>query len=439
MSEIEELFLQGVRAVSADRFLRPVLQRDGAMLRVIPPGQQAISVPLDRNVVVLAFGKAVLRMLHVVCGLLEDHITQGIASVPFEHKDMTVSPSNKITLYFGSPKNTADAVACEAARKMLDLVRGLKVSDIVLVLVSGGGSALLPLPPDGVTVADKAAASTLLSRAGATINELNTFRKHMSLIKGGQLAAATKAQVFSFIVSDVIGDDIGIIASGPTVADSSTFADAVSICHRRGVWDSLPASVRGWLQAGESGRVPETPKAIANAVNILVANSGLALRAIADRAAAQGYAVECLTSTLQGDACAAAAWLVGQARARTGRVCLLAGGETTVTVRGHGRGGRSQELALKAALLLRGTTGITLLAAGTDGQDGPTDAAGAIVDGRTISSAEQHGLDGLAYLADNDSYTFFARAGGLIKCGPTDTNVMDLCIVLVDNPPDKMA
>jgi glycerate-2-kinase len=301
-----------------------------------------------------------------------------------------------------------------------------------------------------IPLEDKQRTTELLLRAGASIREMNTVRKHLSRVKGGLLAeTAYPASVLSLILSDVIGSPLDVIGSGPTAPDPTTYRDAADVLDRYHLTGQLPASVRNWIELGVKGQEAETPKSgeacFAKTANIIVGGIDLALSAAGKRAESLGLAAEIVTAELQGEAREAGGQLAHRAREarrrlRRGEVrCFLSGGETTVTVHGEGRGGRNQELALAFALAAEGTPGVMLLSAGTDGIDGPTDAAGAIVDGETAKRARAAGIDPGTYLVRNDSYSFFReldRAAGTasqLVTGPTGTNVMDLQILCVEN------
>ena len=344
----------------------------------------------------------------------------------------------------GHPVPDESSVA--AARALLEAGSGLTERDLVVVLVSGGGSAILCAPAEGLSLADKAETTRLLLASGATIQEANCVRKHLSAVKGGRLAAAlAPASVLALVLSDVVGDDLDAIASGPTVPDPTSFADALAVARRRGIVDRLPPPVRARLEAGAAGRIPDTPKpgdpAFARTRTLLVGTNRLALMAAEEKARELGYATLALSSRVTGEAREAALFYLGIGKdlAASGfplkrPACLLAGGETTVTLRGKGRGGRNQEMALAFLAALgrapKDSGGLLFLAASTDGNDGPTDAAGAFASLGLLEAAREAGLDPEAYLAENDSYAFYERLGGLLKTGPTNTNVCDLQLIL---------
>jgi glycerate 2-kinase len=299
----------------------------------------------------------------------------------------------------------------------------------------------MELPVEGVTLEDLRALTNALLRCGATINEMNALRKHLSQVKGGGLARlAQPARVLSLILSDVLGSPLDVIASGPTAPDSTTFAGALAVVEKYRLREQVPFAIITHLERGGRGDIVDTPKAndplFARVTNVIVADNSTACEAATNAARARGYRTQLLSTQVQGEARLVGADLAQKAketRLRGGALpaCLIGGGETTVTLRGEGKGGRSQELALAAARELAGLKNVVLLGAGTDGTDGPTDAAGALADGTTIARARALGLDADAFLANNDSYNFFSRLGDLVITGPTNTNVNDLMVVLM--------
>jgi glycerate 2-kinase len=397
------------------------------------------------RLLVVGGGKAAARMGSAVEDILGDRITGGLLVIPRG----SLASLQRIKLV-PAAHPLPDESGASAAREMLDLMRGADERTLVLCLLSGGGSALMSAPAPGLQLADKQAVTALLLEAGATIGELNAVRKHLSAIKGGKLAkAAFPAVLLTLILSDVIGDRIDVIASGPTAPDATTFADAASVLAKYGLWGRIPSRAEAYLRRGVEGQETETMKAgdpcFRNAAHVLVGSLPLALDAAAAKARELGFRTEIVSREIQGEARVAARFLAGQARqARAaappaGRICLLSGGETTVRVLGTGRGGRNQELALAFAQEIVGLPGIAMLSAGTDGIDGPTDAAGAIVDGETVKMGETFGLEAAVFLENNDSYTFFseldARSGERhhVQTGPTGTNVMDIQVILVND------
>ncbi len=398
--------------------------------------------PAERGrVLVVGAGKASGAMAAAAEGVLGDRITDGLVVV----KDGYRAPTRRIRLVeAGHP--VPDARGEAAARQIRALADSARAGDLLLVLVSGGGSALTPAPVPPITLGDKQAMTRLLLAAGANINQLNAVRKHCSLLKGGQLArAAAPARVHALLLSDVIGDPLDVIASGPTAPDASTFADALAILDRFDLRTRTPVSIVDRLDRGARGEIPETPKpddpVFRDVTNTVIGNNALVVDAAAARARALGYAPHVLTRSLEGEAREAAGTLVGLARRiHDGRgpvaapACVIAGGETTVTVRGRGLGGRCQEFALAAAIALDGVDGVVALAAGTDGTDGPTEAAGAVADGASARRARERGHDLAARLADNDSNPVLAALGDLVVTGPTNTNLLDLYLLLVEAP-----
>ena len=328
-----------------------------------------------------------------------------------------------------------DARGLAASARLLEVARSAGEHDLVLFLVSGGGSALTPAPAPPIALAEKQELTRLLLASGATIVELNAVRKHLSLFKGGQLArAAWPATVLTLALSDVIGDPLDVIASGPTAPDPTTFADALEVLARRGVSGRVAASITRRLEAGRAGEIRETPKPgdplFDRVSNVVIGNNALVTDAAVATARRLGFHADLMTHELQGEARDVARDFVARARRMTPPACLIAGGETTVTVRGSGKGGRCQEFALAAALELRPSDRITVLAAGTDGTDGPTEAAGAIVDAGSVERGSAAGADAGRALGDNDAHAFLRASADLLVCGPTRTNLLDLYLAV---------
>jgi hydroxypyruvate reductase len=400
--------------------VRPLVQR--ALRR--------IELPPTTRVLVLGAGKASGAMAAAVEEELGDRVVDGFVVV----KDGYAVPTRRVRIVeAGHP--VPDARGEGAASAILERARAAGPNDLVVMLISGGGSALMPAPAPPVTLEEKRTVTRLLLAAGATITELNAVRKHLSLLKGGQFArAAAPAHIVTLVLSDVIGDPLDVIASGPTAPDSSTFDDAIAVLRRRGVWDAMLPSVRGRLEAGKRGAIEETPKPgdpiFARVTHHVIGNNTLVTDAAVARAAELGYRPTLLTRALEGEAREVARDLVARARALPPPACLIAGGETTVTVRGSGRGGRCQELALAAGLALEGVDDVVLLAGGTDGTDGPTDAAGGFADGTTAVRGRRAGIDPGAALEANDANAALGASGDLLVSGPTNTNLLDLYLVL---------
>jgi len=428
---------RALSAVDPETAMRRVLQvKDGR----ITAGHFAWAGKAGSRVLLLGAGKAAGPMAKAAESILVDFSPDGLVVTKYDH---AVPLRHIILLEAGHP--LPDENGRRAAAQLLNQAASAGADDLVICLISGGGSALLPAPVNGVTLADKLLATDLLLRAGADIHELNTLRKHLSRIKGGGLAkAAAPATLLTLAISDVIGGQPDAIASGPTVPDPSTFADAMAVVNRYGLEQTMPPCVTRHIERGladpelETWKADDCGPAVHYQVIASIVQAAQAGQQVADEL---GYRSEIVTCELTGEACEVALELVKDARQRQ-RVlaetdqplCLIYGGETTVTVRGNGIGGRNQELALAAAVALAGSRGITLLAAGTDGTDGPTDAAGAIVDGDTLARGEARGLVAADYLENNDSYHYLAQLDALVLTGPTRTNVMDLTLVLIHPP-----
>ncbi len=398
------------------------------------------------RLVIAGAGKAAAGMGLAAEEVLGGRIAAGVLALPRGE-----CPAFRVVTPVAGGHPLPDEGSERAARAVLALLQAAGEDTLVVFLLSGGASALLAAPVPGVALADKRAATARLLRAGAAIAELNAVRKHLSAVKGGRLAAAAHpAAVLTLALSDVPGDDPGVIGSGPTAADPSFFADALAAVDRHGGRAGFPAPALELLERGASGGAAETPKPgdprLARSELRVIGGNASALAAAAGQAAALGWPADAAAAPVLGEASEAGRRLAGEAlRAQSqlapgGRRCLLSGGETTVTVRGPGQGGRNQELALAFAVAAAGREGIELLSAGSDGRDGPTDAAGAVVDGATVPRAAASGLDAAACLERNDSHSFFAeldrRGGGrsLLRTGPTGTNVADLQVILVSRP-----
>jgi glycerate 2-kinase len=417
-----------------------IVRRDGA--------DQTYQLDDYERVLVVGGGKAGAPMAAAVAEILGPRLADGVVVVKHGHviDDPTATGPIEI-VEAGHP--VPDEAGLQGAGRIIDLLRNTSSRDLVLCLISGGGSALMTSPVPGISLTDLQALTQVLLRCGATINEINTIRKHISQLKGGQLAQlASPSPVISLILSDVVGDPLEVIASGPSVPDSSTYRDAWSILERYGATDDVPASITDHLHAGLRGDILETPKPgdpiFDRVQNVIIGSNRLAAQAAAEEAQRLGFDSLLLTTFLEGEAREVARAIAGLAKglargetmhpignALSRPVCLVLGGETTVTLHGDGKGGRNQEMALAAALSLDNWEGTLIAFLATDGSDGPTDAAGAFVDGSSITRATQLGLDAEAYLDRNDAYHFFQKLSDLIITGPTNTNVNDLAIILV--------
>ncbi len=420
-------------AVEPGEAVRRALRREGSRLVV---GDRSYDLDGYARVLVVGAGKAGAPMAAAVEEVLGDRVSAGLVIVKYDH----TGPTREVVLReAGHP--IPDESCVGATAELAELVEGSGPVDLVVVVLSGGGSALMMLPARGITLDDMQRTTALLLRAGATINELNAVRKHLERAKGGGLARmAAPSDMLALVLSDVVGNPLDVIASGPTVPDTSTFADTCAIVDRFGVWDELPASVAGRLRAGRDGDFPDTPKPgdpiFERTQTVVVASNELAAVAAVRQAEAEGLRALLLSTYVEGEAREVAKVVAALAREETAHdrplarpCCIVAGGETTVHVRGRGRGGRNQELALAAVEKLDGLDGVVLAALATDGTDGPTDAAGALVDGTTLARARALGLDPQQYLQDNDAYHFFEPLGDLLLTGPTNTNVNDLLFV----------
>jgi hydroxypyruvate reductase len=406
--------------------------------RTVKAALQSIDVSRYRRIFVVGAGKASAAMAQAAEQVLGRRIHGGWINT----KDGHLAPLKRITLHEASHP-VPDARGVEGARRIAEIAQQAEEGDLVLCLISGGASALLPLPVEPVTLEEKQATTRLLLACGATIHEINAVRKHLSAIKGGRLARlAQPAHVVALLLSDVVGDPLDVIGSGPAAPDTSTFATAWAVIEKYGLQRKIPASARRLLEAGLAGRIEETPKpgdpCFRHTRNVIVGSNRLAVDAAARKARELGYRPLVLSTAIEGETRDIAGMHAAIAReiVATGRpvrppAAVISGGETTVTLRGKGLGGRNQEFALAAAIALEGVPGVLAFSAGTDGTDGPTDAAGAMADGMTLSRAATLGLDARRALADNDSYHFFQPLGDLVMTGPTGTNVMDVRLMLV--------
>jgi hydroxypyruvate reductase/glycerate 2-kinase len=399
------------------------------------------------RILVVGGGKAGAAMSAALEAILADGLPrmEGVVNVPAEK----VRPLRAIQLHAARPAGTNQPTAegVEGTRRILELIASAGPRDVALCLLSGGGSALLPAPVEGVSLADKQQVTLLLHACGATINEMNAVRKHLSRFKGGRLAQQFPGRALvSLIISDVIGDPLDVIASGPTAPDPTTFADVLAILAKHRLTDRVSAGVRDYLEQGAAGLVPDTPKTLPpNVTNRIIGNNARSLAAASRKAEELGYRVLSLGSFIEGETQPVATALAGVVRSIQADgvpveppACLLSGGETTVTLGdSHGLGGRNQEFVLAAAAKLRpeGLRQVAILSGGTDGEDGPTDAAGAVADEDTWRKAESLGLLPSTFLARHDAYHFFEATGDLIRTGLTETNVMDVRVLLIGARP----
>ena len=436
--DAKKIYLQGVQAVDP----RVILSAHVALRQnVLYVGKKAYPLSRFERIFVAGCGKASAAMAANLEKILGPRITAGLINVKYGH----ALKLKRIRMReAGHP--LPDEPGLRGTEEIIRMLSQLNEKDLVIFLISGGGSALLPSPRPGITLKDKQEVTNLLLRCGATIQEINALRKHLSLLKGGGLAKLVyPATLISLILSDVIGDPLDTIASGPSVPDSTTFADCAQIFDHYQLWEKVPPPVAQYIRDGIEGKKEETLKkgdpAFARVFNWIVGNNLLAMKAAKRQAEILGYHPLMLSSLIAGETREVAKVLAAVAKEvlLSGNpipppACILSGGETTVTLKGKGQGGRNQEFALATALEIGGWQEIVVLSAGTDGTDGPTNAAGAFVDGETLDRGKALGADPFLALEENDSYPFFARLGDLLITGPTGTNVMDLRIILIRKP-----
>lgn len=431
----EQIFLAGVRSVLPEKLITKMMSVNGSVLTI-----QDRDFPLKgiRNIFLIGAGKASAAMGHYVENILGNRISGGHIVVKYEH---SCKLKRAVVTEAGHP--VPDINGFRATEEIRKIAQQATENDLVICLLSGGGSALLADLPEGLLPEELYIVNNLLVRCGASISEINCVRKHLSGVKGGQLSRITwPAAIVSLILSDVIGDALDVIASGPTAPDPSTFEDALRIIEFYHLTSDITVGVLRYLREGSHGIHPETPKpgdpVFSRTFNFLAGTNRTALEAAKIKASGLGFNTFIIESELHRDVENSAESIINTAiNYRKNNdikkpVCLLYGGEPTLKVNGNGRGGRNQHLALSVVKRLQSIPGITLLSAGTDGTDGPTDAAGAVVDSGTINHAKSYHADPERYLAEFDSYSFFRRVGGQIKTGATFTNVMDLIVVLIE-------
>lgn len=435
LDDLLSIMHAGLDAVDPGRAVQHYANRDGDTLHV---GDHTYDLAQYDNVYVVGAGKAGAAMAAAVEDILQDQLTRGIVIVKHGYTEKTQA----VVVHEGGHP-VPDPAGLAGARRITDLLAQTTERDLVIALISGGGSALLVKPVEGIRLRDLQTLTGELLASGATINEINAVRKHLSAVKGGQLARlAAPAHVLTLILSDVVGNPLDVIASGPTVADESSYTTAREVLEKYDLWESAPQAVRQHLEAGVRGEVPDTPKPgdpiFERVVNVVIGDNAGAAQAAATEAKDRGYHTLILSTYVEGEAREVAKVFAAIARevARHARpvarpACIIAGGETTVTLQGTGKGGRNMELALAAATALRGAPGAAVAALATDGTDGPTDAAGAVVSSATVDRAHELGLNPSDYLRRSDSYHFFEQLGTLLVTGPTNTNVNDLTFVFV--------
>jgi glycerate 2-kinase len=429
-----DIFLAGVESVKPDNLIRSYVSVRNNRFLI-----ENLTFDLSevKNIYVAGVGKASALMAKELESVLGSRITRGHIvtkyghSVPLKYIGITEA---------GHP--VPDENGLKGTDEILSIARMAKEDDIFICLISGGGSALLTDVPEGCTLKDLRALNDVLLKSGANISEMNCIRKHLSRVKGGMLAkAAFPARVISLILSDVIGDPVGVIASGPTAPDPTTFADALSILKIYQIENDIPACIYKALRDGFDKKIGETLKEFdeifLTTSNLIIGTNKLALKTAKMKAESLGFESKIISDTIDGDVAEVARYIfqisISTQELKSGKkICLLFGGEPTLKVTGEGLGGRNQHLALTIASLLKDTPAITFLSGGTDGTDGSTDAAGAVVDSFTWQNADKLKLNSKKYIENFDSYHFFKKAGGLITTGPTQTNVMDMMIALIE-------
>ncbi len=448
-----------LEAVNPARAVQAHVSLRGEILQI---GARPYDLRRYRHILVIGAGKASASMAAALEDIpstgsgqvLGDRIAAGAVNVKYGY----TAPTRRIQLHqAGHP--VPDEAGLQGTRRIVDLARSATADDLVICLISGGGSALMFLPVEGIDLAAMQAVTSALLACGATINEINAVRKHLDQVKGGQLARLVyPAELVTLILSDVVGNPLDVIASGPTVPDATTFAEACGIIGRYGLWETIPAPVAAYLRQGLAGQIPDTPKQgdplFTRTFNLVIGSNTIAAEAALAKARELGFNTMLLSTYVEGEAREAGKFFAAIAReiVASGRpvprpACVVAGGETTVTLRGRGKepalsgakGGRNQELALSAAIQMAGLPDALIVTLATDGTDGPTDAAGALADGTTVNRARARGLDPIAYLANNDAYHFFEALGDLLITGPTNTNVNDLTFILVEKLLGKVA
>jgi glycerate 2-kinase len=429
------IFDAGVKAVDPVRATKRYCKREKTLLTV---GNRTIDLADFERISLIGAGKASAAMAQAMEEILGQRLDSGLVITKYKH----ALPLEKVqVIEAGHP--VPDEAGFRGAQQVVRFLQTTNDKDLIFFLISGGGSALLPYPSEGLTLEDKQEVTKILLDAGANIQEINALRKHLSQVKGGRLAKmAYPATLISFMLSDVIGDDLDSIASGPTVPDHTTYEDCLNILNKYRIRELIPSAAAKIYQKGARGEIEETPKpgdpVFRRTQNLIIGSNIIAVTAAAQKAEELGYDTLILSTFIEGETldvarvhAAVAREILSSGNPVTRPACVLSGGETTVTIRGKGKGGRNQEFSLSAAMDIDGVENVVVLSAGTDGTDGPTDAAGALSDGSTLTRARELGMDPVHFLRENDSYHFFQALDDLIITGPTYTNVMDLRVVLV--------
>jgi glycerate 2-kinase len=434
--DARKIFDAGLKAADPEQAVRRSVKVDEQGVMTV--NDRTYELNQYNRIFVVGAGKASAPMAAALEELLGSRITEGTITTKYGH-----GLSLRIITLTEAGHPVPDEQGYAGTEHILELLGKTDEQTLVFCLISGGGSALMPLPVSGLTLEDKQKTTQTLLECGATIHEINTIRKHISAVKGGKLAKASyPGTLVTLILSDVIGDDLDVIASGPTVPDRSTYADCMEIINKYDLIDKVPPIVSTYIKRGCSGIEPETPKPgdpiFDKTQAVIIGSSGLSISAAKSKADILGYNTLILSSFIEGETrdVAGVHTAIIKEILKSGNpvgrpACIISGGETTVTIHGSGLGGRNMEFVLAAAIESDGLDDILVLSGGTDGTDGPTDAAGAYAEGSTVKRALEQGLSPREYLRNNDSYHFFEALGDLVKTGPTMTNVMDLRILLV--------
>jgi hydroxypyruvate reductase len=437
-ADLNRILISALESVDPKMCVEKVLKRKNDSLFI---NDQEIRLQHINRINVIGVGKAVLPMALAVSDVMGDLISEGILIAKHDDAGIQSHLNKRIRIIKGShPIPSEESV--EATSVLLEMLKKTTPDDLVIGLISGGGSALMTYPVKEIGLSGLQNATFLLLKCGATIEEMNTIRKHLDLVKGGGLLKHIyPAKSIHLILSDVLGDPLSMIASGPTAADPTTFENCLEIINKYGIDDLLDNRVMSYLKSGAAGLIEETIKdgnpIIVDHKNLIVGSLSIAAEAACNQAKEAGFDAKILTTSLRGEARVVGAKLARQLAdlvkiKKIGEkpICLIAGGETTVTVKGNGTGGRNQELALSAAQVLRGINNSALISFATDGEDGPTDAAGGFVTGKTLEIGLRMNLVSQDYLDNNNAYEYLNKVGGLIKTGPTGTNVNDLVLML---------
>ncbi len=438
--DLKDIYSRAILAVNPVSSVKNNLRLKDKKLLLLSNKKKTIEFNLKdyKRIIVVGAGKATASMARAIEDMLGELIWGGVIVVKYGYTEKLDFID---TIEASHPVPDSNGVA--GAKRILDILSESDENDLIISLISGGGSALMPLPPESISLEEKRATTDLLLKSGATIHEINSVRKHISLVKGGNLARISyPSTVINLMVSDVVGDNMDVIASGPFVPDNSTFSDARDILEKYNMINEVSSCILDYIEAGIDGKIkenPDTGSEVFNRVtNLIIASNIIALKAAKEEAEKKGYNTIILSSFVEGETKDVARMhsdIVREVLSSSNPVsipgCIVSGGETTVTVRGGGLGGRNMEFAMHSAKYIRGYKNVLISSVGTDGTDGPTDAAGAMADGTTIERALKLNLDVNEFMRNNDSYNFFKQLGDLIITGPTNTNVMDVRIILV--------